>query len=134
VLSPILCLVTLASWGAFAYSAGSSASTTRDLRAELAQLKASQDQLLAERAWQQEAVGDLTQLQAQIVSARSELEALTQKREQAKAQVAAAQQDRTELTNWLEGKRDKGSEKGRARAAKTSSKPTQTAAQAKDET
>jgi len=41
VLSPILCLLILASWGAFAYSAGSSASTTRDLRAELAQLKAS---------------------------------------------------------------------------------------------
>ena len=134
VLSPILCLLTLASWGAFAYSAGSSARVERDLRAELAQLKASQDQLLVERKQQQEAVGDLTQLRAQIVSARSELEALAQKREQAKAQVAAVQQDRTELTKWLEGKRANGSEKSRARAAKTSSKPTQMAAQAKDET
>src|SRR5215207_2028342 len=116
VLSLALCSLVLVGWGAFA-----------DLRAELAQLKASQDQLLAERAQQQEAVGDLTQLQAQIVSARSELEALAQKREQAKAQVAAAQQDRTELTKWLEGKQAKGSEKGRARAAKTSSKPTQMA-------
>ena len=87
---------------------------------------------MAERKQQEEAVGDLTQLQAQIVSARSELEALAQKREQAKAQVAAVQQDRTELTKWLEGKRANRSEKGRARAAKTSSKPTQMAAQAKN--
>ena len=101
VLSLALCSLVLVGWGAFA-----------DLRAELAQLKASQEQLLAERKQQEEAVGDLTQLQAQIVSARSELEALAQKREQAKAQVAAVQQDRTELTKWLEGKRAKGPQKG----------------------
>jgi peptidoglycan hydrolase CwlO-like protein len=101
VLSLALCSLVLVGWGAFA-----------DLRAELAQLKASQDQLLAERKQQEEAVGDLTQLQAQIVSARSELEALAQKREQAKAQVAAVQQDRTELTKWLEGRRAKAPQKG----------------------
>ena len=42
VLSLALCSLVLVGWGAFA-----------DLRAELAQLKASQDQLLAERAQQQ---------------------------------------------------------------------------------
>ena len=69
VFSLALCSLVLVGWGAFA-----------DLRAELAQLKASQEQLLAERKQQEEAVGDLTQLQAQIVSARSELEAMAQKR------------------------------------------------------
>src|SRR3954451_6044125 len=48
VLSLVLCSLALVGWGAFA-----------DLCAELTQLKASQDQLLAERKQQQEAVGDL---------------------------------------------------------------------------
>src|SRR3954453_17554867 len=99
-LSLALCSLPLVCWGAFA-----------DLRAELAYLKASQDQLLAERKQQQEAVGDLAQLQAQIVSARDELQALHHKPKQAKAQSAAVQQDRTELTKWLDGKRTKRSEK-----------------------
>jgi len=101
VLSLALCSLVLVGWGAFA-----------DLRAELAQLKASQDQLLAERTQQQEAVGDLSQLQAKLVSAREELAALADRREQAAAQVAAVQQDRTELTKWLEGRRAKGLQKG----------------------
>jgi Tfp pilus assembly protein PilO len=101
VLSLALCSLALVGWGAFA-----------DLRAELAHLKASQDQLLAERTQQQEAVGDLIQLQAKLVSAREELAALADRREQAAAQVAAVQQDRTELTKWLEGRRAKGSQKG----------------------
>ena len=100
VLSLALCSLVLVGWGAFA-----------DLRAELAQLKASQDQLLAERTQQQEVVGDLIQLQAKLVSAREELAALADRREQAAAQVAAVQQDRTELTKWLEGRRAKGSQK-----------------------
>jgi septal ring factor EnvC (AmiA/AmiB activator) len=101
VLSLALCSLVLVGWGAFA-----------DLRAELAQLKASQDQLLAERAQQQEAAEDLAQLQAKLASAREELAALDHKREQAKAQVAAVQQDRTELTKWLDSRRAKGPQKG----------------------
>ena len=106
VLSLVLCSLALVGWGAFA-----------DLRAELAHLKASQDQLLA-RKQQQEAVGELAQVQAQIASARDELQALDHKREQAKAQSAAVQQDRTELTKWLDGKRTKRSEKDSIRATK----------------
>jgi hypothetical protein len=101
MLSLALCSLALVGWGAFA-----------DLRAELAQMKASQDQLLAERIQQQEAVGDLIQLQAKLVSAREELAALAHRREQAAAQVAAVQQDRTELTKWLEGRRAKVPQKG----------------------
>src|SRR6476660_4574422 len=97
VLSLVLCSLAMVGWGAFA-----------DVRAELAQLKASHDQLLAEHAQQQEeAVGDLVQLQAKLVSAREELAALAERRQQAKAQAAAVQQDRTELTKLLEGIRTK---------------------------
>src|SRR4051795_6905955 len=119
VLSLALCSLALVGWGAFA-----------DLRAELAYLKASQDQLLAERKQQQEAVGDLAQLQAQIASARAELQALDHKREQAKAQAAAVQPDRTELTKWLDGKRTQTSEKDSVRATK----PARLAARTQPET
>jgi hypothetical protein len=101
MLSLALCSLALVGWGAFV-----------DLRAELAQLKASQDQLLAERIQQQEAGGDLIQLQAKLRSVREELAALAHRREQASAQVAAVQQDRTELTKWLEGRRAKVPQKG----------------------
>ena len=74
-LSVLLCSLALGGWGACAYAVGSSAGTQRDLRAELARLRASQDQLLAERQ-HRAAVGDLAQLQAQIASARAELAAL----------------------------------------------------------
>jgi hypothetical protein len=98
VLSLVLCSLAVVGWGAFA-----------DVRVELAQLKASHDQFLAERAQQQEAVGDLVQLQAKLVSAREELAALADRRQHATAQGAAVQQDRTELTKLLEGIRTKAS-------------------------
>src|SRR3954449_8712907 len=80
-LSLILTFLTLVGWGAFAVSAGSAAIATRDLRAELAQLKASQDQVLAERNQQQAAAGDLAQAQAKLASAREDLDILAHKRE-----------------------------------------------------
>ena len=42
-LSLILTFLTLVGWGGFAYSAGSAAIATHDLRAELAQSQAAQD-------------------------------------------------------------------------------------------
>ena len=48
-LSLTLGFLALSGWAAFAYSTGSSASAQHQLREEVAQLKASQDQLLAER-------------------------------------------------------------------------------------
>ena len=119
VLSLALGSLALVGWGAFA-----------DLRTELAHLKASQDRLLAERKQQHEAAGDLTQLQAQIASARDELQALDHKREQAKTQAAAGQPDRTELTKWLDGKRTKRSETDSVRATK----PARIAARTQPET
>ena len=100
VLSLALCSLALVGWGAFA-----------ERRAELTQLKARQEQLLAERTQHQQAMGDLNQLQAKLVLAREELAALAHRRE-ATAHVAPAQSDRTELTKWLEGRRPKGPQKG----------------------
>src|SRR4051812_10156857 len=45
VLSLTVSFLALVGWGAFAYAAGSSASAERDLRAELAQLKANHTNL-----------------------------------------------------------------------------------------
>jgi hypothetical protein len=85
VLSLAMSFLALVGWGAFAYSAGSSASTERDLRAELAQSQAAQDQLRAELDQQQAAAGDLVQIQAKLASARGEFETLAHKRERATA-------------------------------------------------
>ena len=125
-LSLGLCSLALVGWGACAYAVGSSASTQRDLRAELAHLRASQDQLLTERTQHRAAVGDLVQLHAQIASARAELQALAQQREHAKAQAPAGQQDRGGLTKLLDGQPN-GSNK--ERIAKPASKPAKVAAQ-----
>src|SRR4051794_5983687 len=86
MLSLALCSLALVGWGAFA-----------DLRAELAQLKASQDQLLAERIQQQEAGGDLIQLQAKLMYVREELAALAHRRVHAAAGEPASQHDLTSL-------------------------------------
>ena len=133
-LSLTVSFLALVGWGAFAYSAGSSASAERDLRAALAQSQAAQDQLRAERDHQQAAAGDLIQTQAQLVSARRELESLAQRRERAAAQVAAVQQEMTLLTKRLEAKRAKGSETGRAHVAERASKAAPDAAPTKSKT
>ena len=132
-LSLTVSFLALVGWGAFAYAAGSSASAERDLRAELAQSQAAQDQLRAERDQQLAKVGDLTRIQAKLASAQGELEILAHKREQATAQVAAARQDLVVLTKRRDEKQAKVSEKGSVRGAKPSNKPAQTAAQGKGE-
>src|SRR5215218_1061222 len=109
-LSVTMSFLALVGWGAFAYAAGSSARTERDLRAELAQSTAAQDQLRAERDQHQAAVGDLAQIQAKLASARGELDTLARKREQATAQVAAVQQEVMVLTKRRDEKPAKGSE------------------------
>ncbi len=133
-LSLTVSFLALVGWGAFAYAAGSSARTERNLRAEVAQSTAAQDQLRAERDQQQAAVGDLAQIQAKLASAQGELESLAQKRERATAQVAAVQQELMVLTKRRDEKQAKGPEKGRVQAAKPSSKPARLAAQTQHQT
>jgi DNA repair exonuclease SbcCD ATPase subunit len=130
-LSATMSFLALIGWGAFAYSAGASARAERQLRDELAQSKAAQDQLLAERSQQRLAAGDLAQIQATLAAARGELETLAQRREQTTAQVAAAQQELTALAKRLEDRRAKVSEKGSVRGATLSSKPARVAARSK---
>src|SRR5215213_4283972 len=133
-LSVTMTFLALVGWGAFAYAAGSSARTERDLRAELAQSTAAQDQLRAERDQHQAAVGDLTQIQAKLVSARGELDTLAQKRERATAQVAAVQQELMVLTKRRDERQANGSEKGKVQAAKPSGKPARLAGQTQPQT
>src|SRR3954462_14825266 len=133
-LSLILAFLALVGWGAFAYSAGSSSVATRDLRAELAQSTAAQDQLRAERDQHQAAVGDLAQIQAKLASARGELDTLAKKRDRATAQVAAVQQELMVLTKRRDVRQAKGSEKSKGQAAKQPGKPARLAAQTQHQT
>src|SRR3954468_18523507 len=132
-LSATMSFLALIGWGAFAYAAGTSARAERQLRDELAQSKAAQEQLLAERNQQQVAAEDLAQILAKLAPSRGELETLAQKREQARVQVAAAQQELTTLAKRLEDRRAKVSENGTVRGTKLSSRPSQVAAQGKGE-
>ena len=133
-LSLTLSFLALAGWGTFAYSAGSSEDTQRQLRQEVAQLTASQDQLLAERQQLQDTVGEAAELRAKLASAHAELRTLAEKREQAKVQVAAAQQELSSVTRALTEKRAKVSEASRVRVAERSSKPAPGRGQVKGKT
>src|SRR3954454_2066988 len=130
-LSATMSVLALIGWGAFAYAAGSSVRAERQLRDELAQSKAAQEQLLAERNQQQVAAEDLAQIQAKLASSRGELETLARRREQVTGQVAAAQQELTTLAKRLEDRRAKVSEKGSAQAAKPPRKPARLVARTK---
>jgi chromosome segregation ATPase len=132
-LSATMSFLALIGWGAFAYSAGTSARAERQLRDELAQAKAAQDRLMTEQGQHQAAVGDLAQVQTKLASVRGELETLAQKREQAASQVAAARQELVVLTKRRDEKQANASDKGTVRRAKLSSKPAQIAAQGKGE-
>ena len=132
-LGATMSFLALMGWGAFAYSAGTSARAERQLRDELAQSKTDQDRLMTEHGHHQAAVGDLAQVQTKLASARGELETLAQKREQVASQVAAARQELVVLTKRRDEKQANASEKGGVRGAKLSSKPAQVAAQGKGE-
>src|SRR5215208_5159777 len=106
-LALALGFLALVGWGT-AYFARASAAVQHQLREEVAQLKASQDQLLAERKQQQDTFGEITErIRAKLASAHEELRTLAEKREQAKAQVAEVQQELTSITKRLEDRRAK---------------------------
>jgi len=77
VFSLVVGFCALIGWSGFAYSTGASANVQRELRAELAQVKAGKEQLLAERHKEEAALGDLTQVQSKLAAARAELAALS---------------------------------------------------------
>ena len=125
VFSLIVGFCALIGWSGLAYSTGTSATVQRELRAELAQLKASQEQLLAERHQQQAVLGgDLTQVQSKLAAARAELAALSQRREQVNTQVVAVRQELTVFAKRLADRRSKASKAHGVRLAEQSSKTT----------
>jgi uncharacterized protein (DUF3084 family) len=124
VFSLIVGFCALIGWSGFAYSTGASANVQRELRAELAQLKAGQEQLLAERHQQQAALDDLTQVQSKLAAARAELAALSQRREQVNTQVVAVRQELTVFAKRLADRRSKASKAHGVRLAEQSSKTT----------
>ena len=124
VFSLIVGFCALIGWSGLAYSTGTSATVQRELRAELAQLKASQEQLLAERHQQQAALDDLTQVQSKLAAARAELAALSQRREQVNTQVVAVRQELTVFAKRLADRRAKASKAHGVRLAEQSSKTT----------
>ena len=132
-LSVTMIFLALVGWGGFAYSAGSSSVATRDLRAELAQSTAAQDQLRAERTNTRRRSGS-TKIKADFASARGELDTLAQKRDRATAQVAAVQQELMVLTKRRDERQAKGSEKGKGKAAEPLGKRARLAAQTQDQT
>ena len=134
IFSLVTSSLAIISCGAFVYSAGSSARIERDLRAEVSELKATQDQLLSERKQVQESVGDLAAVQAQIALARQELDRVARAREQAAAQAAAARQDLAAIAKRLENRPAKLSEAKRVRAAERASKPARDTASARSKT
>jgi len=121
VFSLLVSFGALIGWSGLAYSTGASANVQRELRAELAQVKAGQERLLSERHQQQAALEDLTQVQSKLVAARAELASLSQKREQVSTQVVAVRQELTVFAKRLADKR--ASKASRDRLAEQSSKP-----------
>ena len=79
-------------------------------------------------------MGEAAELRAKLASAHAELRTLAEKREQAKVQVAAAQQELSSVTRALTEKRAKVSEASRVRVAERSSKPAPGRGQVKGKT
>ena len=72
LVSPLMTFLALLGWGAFVYAAKTSMTVDHQLREELAQLKARQEQLVTER----------DQVQAQVAVAQQELVALRRRLEE----------------------------------------------------
>src|SRR5215210_4454047 len=88
VLTLTLGALALSGWGAFAYSGRSSAAMERERADQVSRLETGRDQLLAERTRLQESVGEV---QGRL-AAREEQSRSIRARDQARADLAAAQQ------------------------------------------
>jgi chromosome segregation ATPase len=99
-LSLVLSLLAVAGWGAFAYVAASSAEAKQRLNEQVAELKRGQEQLTSEpdqakaevvtlRASRDQLVADRVDAQAQLAVARDEITMLQEQLEQLQARVSA---------------------------------------------
>src|SRR5690348_11363088 len=85
VVSVVLGLLALAGWGAFAYTAKTSATVQQQLQQQVAELKASQRQLTAER---DRAVTERDEAKAQLAATRGEIDALAKGLDDLQAKVS----------------------------------------------
>jgi septal ring factor EnvC (AmiA/AmiB activator) len=119
VLSLAMGVLALTGWGSFAYAAKSSATAQQRLSEQVAELKISQGQALAERDQARAEAADLKTSHDQLITERDEL----------KAQLAVTQQEVAVLTKKLEDLQAKASVTGSIRAP--SGKPPRSSAQTK---
>jgi hypothetical protein len=89
VLTCTLGALALSGWGALVYSGRSSAAVENGLIGQVGRAKTERNQLLAERARLQE---DVRALQERLAAARDEQSRTVRARDQAKAELATAQQ------------------------------------------
>jgi TolA-binding protein len=86
-----IAIAAVAGWGAYAYSALSSAQLEQQLNGQTAALQDYQAQFLSQRRRAEEGAREITTLREQLASARSELERLTTRHKEAEAGLATAQ-------------------------------------------
>src|SRR5215207_5736107 len=89
VLTCTLCALALSGWGAFAYSSQSSAAVKDELIGQVSRAETERDQLLSERARLQE---DVRLSGERLAAARDEQSRSLRARDQARAELATAQQ------------------------------------------
>jgi TolA-binding protein len=86
-----IAIAAVAGWGAYAYSALSSAQLKQQLNGQSAALQDYQAQFLSQRRRAEEGAREITTLHEQLASARSEIERLTTRHKEAEAGLAMAQ-------------------------------------------
>ena len=101
--------LALSGWGAFAYAGRSSAAMEREWADQVSRLQTERDQLLAERTRLQESVGAG---QERLAAAREDQSRSIRARDQARADLATAQQQLAALTKRLEQAKPRGTQAG----------------------
>ena len=97
--------LALSGWGAFAYAGWSSAAMEREWADQVSRLETEREQLLAERTRLQESLGEI---QGRLAAAREEQSRSVRARDQAKAELASAQQQLAALTKRSEQAKTRG--------------------------
>jgi hypothetical protein len=105
----ILGALALSGWGAFAYSGRSSAAMEREWADQVSRLETERDQLLVERTRLQENVGEV---QGRLAAAREEQSRSIRARDQARADLATAQQQLATLTKRLDQAKERATQAG----------------------
>jgi hypothetical protein len=101
--------LALSGWGAFAYAGRSSAVMERERADQVSRLETERDQLLAERTRLQESVGEV---QGRLAAAREDQSRSIRARDQARADLAAAQQQLAALTKRLDQAKERATQAG----------------------